>query len=228
MKKYKALLFDADETLLDFRKSEETAFYNTISHWNEKPTPKLLEIYSASNKEAWLLFEKGEITKERLTVYRYERFLEKTGLPLDAAQINQYYEGQLGQTGYLLPHALEILDYAKEHYALYIVTNGLAHVQHGRLRNAKIDSYFEHVFTSEELKAPKPRKEFFDAVFSSINYLPEDVLLIGDSLTSDIVGGISYGIDTCFINWNHTKTDLCPTYTVCDLPELLKLLKKLG
>ncbi len=228
MKRYQAILFDADETLLDFRKSEQTAFYNMLDHWNIPPSENLLDLYSSSNKEAWLLFEKGEITKKRLTVYRYERFLEKAGLTFDASLMSQYYEQMLGQTGFLLPHAIDVLNFAREHFSLFIVTNGLAHVQHNRLKNADIAKYFEYVFTSEELKAPKPDAMFFDAVFKNIDFLPQDVLLVGDSLTSDIIGGISYGIDTCFLDWHHTPTDLHPTYTVHDLTQLLDLLKKLG
>ncbi len=229
MKQYAALLLDADETLLDFKKSEQTAFYNTIKAFGITPSEKLLRIYSSSNKEAWLLFEKNMITKDRLKIYRYERFLERAEIMgIKAEDINACYEKQLGKTGFVLDGAIDFLEYVKGRYKLYLVTNGLAVVQYSRLQNAGISHYFSHIFTSEELQAQKPHKKFFDGVFSQIPFKPEECLLIGDSLTSDIAGGIGYGIDTCFIDWFSAETDLQPKYKVKDLLQLLKLMKELG
>ncbi len=228
MRKYTALLFDADETLLDFKRSERSAFALTAAHWDVEDTEEVYQAYSSSNLEAWKLFELGKITKDRLTVYRFERFFEKRGLTFSAEEWNRFYKTQLGNTGFLLPGAIDILEYAVKHFSLYMVTNGLHDVQQNRIRLAGIGHYFKKIYTSEKLGSQKPQKEFFDKVFADSGLDCSSVLLIGDSLSSDITGGIRYGIDTCFLNWNDTETELHPTYVVHNLQELLGLLQKLG
>ena len=228
MKTYNAIFFDADETLLDFKRSEKHAFYETAKHWHLNNAEQLYPIYSAANKKSWELFELGEITKERLVIYRFERFFENAGLRFSAKEWNTYYKSRLGNTAFLLPGAIEVLEFSKKICPLYMVTNGLNTVQQSRIKLAGIGHYFTEIFTSEVVGAQKPQKEFFDAVFNKTGVLPEKTLLIGDSLTSDIIGGIRYGIDTCFINWNLQSTEYSPTYEVENLSELLALLQKFG
>lgn len=228
MKQYKAILFDADQTLLDFNTSERHAFYQTAAHWNVPCDDNLLNIYSVSNKEAWLLYEQGKLTKDRLTVYRFERFFERARINFDANEWNNYYKKMLGNTAFLLDGAKEIIEFARMNFDIYIVTNGISSVQHNRLEKANIKQYFTKIFISEEVGAQKPSFEYFRAVFEEIPYSKDDVLIIGDSLTSDIAGGISYGLDTCFINWDNVKTEYKPTYVVSDLNGVLKLLRKLS
>jgi len=228
MKKYKAILFDADETLLDFKESERHAFYQTAAHWNVRCDERLLQQYSKSNKEAWLMFERGEISKDRLTIYRFERFFEREGLKFDPSKWNEYYKKRLGDTGFLLKGAKEIIEFARNHFEIFIVTNGISSVQHNRLKKAGITDEFSRIFISEELGSQKPCKEYFEAVFQDISYSKDEVLLIGDSLTSDIAGGIGYGIDTCFINWDHIDADKQPTYIVHDLAGVMSLLKEIA
>ena len=226
MKKYKAILFDADDTLLDFKMSERTAFFETASHWGLTDLEPLLQVYTRANKNSWLLYEKGQISKERLTIYRFERFFEQTGLSFSPAEWNDYYKACLGKTGFLLPGALEVLEDAQQHFALYLITNGLTAIQTQRIAVSGIEKYFNQIYTSEALGAQKPNKEFFDAVYKDIAFAPDETLIVGDSLTSDIAGGISYGVDTCFMDWNDAVTDLQPTYRVKNLSQLLLLLQK--
>ena len=229
MKKYEAILFDADETLLDFKKSEKYAFFEVLEHWGLNDAERLLAIYSQANKEAWLLFEKGELTKDRLTVYRFERFFEKVGFnDYSPEQWNEFYKSRLGKHGYVLEGVTDILEFAKDRFELYIITNGLAAIQYERIQNAGIAKYFKEIFISEEIGSQKPQKEFFDAVYNKIGIDKDKTLIIGDSLTSDIVGGCAYGVDTCFLNWFDVETKVSPTYQVKNLSELLDLLKKLG
>ena len=228
MKRYRAILFDADETLLDFKKSERHAFYQTAAHWNLKCDENLLQQYSAANKEAWLLYEQGVFGKERLTVYRFEKFFERERLNFDPNEWNTYYKECLGDTGFLLEGANELIDFSRENFEIYIVTNGIASVQHKRLEKANIKHLFSKIFISEELGFQKPKREYFDAVFFDIPYSKDEVLLIGDSLTSDIAGGVGYGIDTCFINWKSITPDPKPTYMVSNLGETLTLLKRIS
>lgn len=226
MKKYRAILFDADETLLDFKKSEQHAFYQTAAHWNLECDDRLLQQYSTSNKEAWSLYEQGVFGKDRLTIYRFEKFFEREGLSFDPYEWNAYYKECLGDTGFLLEGANKLIDFSRQNFEIYIVTNGISSVQHNRLEKANIKHLFSKIFISEELGFQKPRPEYFNAVFSDIPYSKNEVLLIGDSLTSDIAGGIGYGIDTCFVNWSGVTPDLKPTYMVSNLKETLDLLKQ--
>ena len=226
--RYKAILFDADETLLDFKRSERYAFYQTAEHWNVACDDRLLQQYSKSNQEAWLLFEQGKLTKERLKIFRFERFFERENLGFDPASWNDYYIERLGDTGFMLEGAKEVIDFSRAHFDIYIVTNGIASVQHNRFEKSGIKHLFNDVFISEELGSQKPFPQYFDAVFQRIPYGKDDVLLIGDSLTSDIAGGIGYGIDTCFINWKNEQTDMKPTYTVFDLDGVFQLLKSIA
>ena len=156
MKQYKAILFDVDQTLLDFNQSERHAFYQTAAYWDAPCDDDLLNLYSISNKEAWLLYEQGVLTKDRLTVYRFERFFEKAGLNFDANEWNELYKRELGNTAFLLDGVKEIIDFAHKNFDIYIVTNGISSVQHNRLKNANIKQYFKEIFISEELGAQKP------------------------------------------------------------------------
>lgn len=227
MKQYKAILFDVDQTLLDFIASERCAFYQTTAHWGIECDDELLQLYSSSNKEAWLLYEQGKLSKDRLTVYRFERFFERAGYQFDPVEWNNYYKGQLGNTAFLLDGAREILDFSCQNFDIYIITNGIASVQHSRLEKADIKHYFQKIFISEEIGAQKPSAEYFEAVFNNIPYSKEEALIIGDSLTSDIAGGIAFGVDTCFINWNDIMPEQKPTYTVSNLKGVLELLMKI-
>lgn len=128
----------------------------------------------------------------------------------------------------MLPFAKEILDYSFVHWDLYLVTNGISSVQNGRLDKLGIRPYFKDIFISENIGAEKPSEAYFDGVFSAMQHTKEESLIVGDSLTSDIAGGLRYGIDTCFINWKGVESCLSPTYTVANLRELYALLEKLG
>ncbi len=228
MKKYDAIIFDADDTLLDFKRSERHAFGETAAHWGLESVDALYQVYTKANQRAWEMFELGEITKERLVIFRFEEFFRQTGLDFSAEEWNAYYKIRLGLTAFLLPGAIEVLEYAVDRYPLYLATNGLEVVQQSRIDLAGIRRYFKDVFTSEALGAQKPQRKFFDKVFAQIDALPENTLLIGDSLTSDIIGGIEYGIDTCYLNFKGKDCSLAPTYELTSLSELLALFQKLG
>jgi len=161
-----------------------------------------------------------------LRVKRFRLFLDETGLSADPEIVSPLYLRNLALGADLLDGALEVVSALKGRYHLALVTNGLADVQRPRLGNSALANYFERVFISEELGAVKPTREYFEIVFENIGQPPKNkVLIIGDSLTSDMRGGVEYGIDTCWYNPAGKTTELPVTYQISQLPELIKLLK---
>ena len=222
---YKALLVDLDNTLLDFNKAEERALTTTLLRYGLNDTKEIKEEFKKINSKYWMLFEKGEISKEDLLVQRFKDFFEKYIPNPKAKEINSFYLNQLAESGDLVVHALETLETIKDKVKIYPVTNGVYNTQVRRLEKSGLNKFFEKIFVSEKIGYQKPKKEFFDYVFNNIEYNKDEVLLLGDSLTADIIGGINYGIDTCWYNPNHLRSNLKITYVIDDLLDLIKLIK---
>ena len=199
MKHYRFLLLDADGTLLDFDQDMLHAFQATFETCfaRQRPyAPELLEIYERCNNRWWKKLERGECEKSQLFTGRFRDFLAETGLSGDPEQINETYFKNLGQGGALLPGALELVRDLSEQYELYIVTNGNAATQKTRLERSGLLNYVNSYFVSEDAGAAKPDVRYFDYVFSRIpGFAKEEALLIGDSLTSDMLGAQNAGID---------------------------------
>lgn len=223
-KKYKTILFDSDQTLLDFSRSEEHALRRSLDHFHIFCDDSVIETYRSCNRDAWLLFEQGKMRKDEIVRFRFEMFCRQYDLSIPPEQLNAYYMDRLCETGFVLDGTVDVLQAIYDRYTLYIVTNGVDRIQRARLNNAGITHFFKTVFTSEEIGAGKPSAAFFEKVFDRIPFSKEQALLVGDSLTSDIRGGIAFGVDTCFVNWNGAPHNDHPTYEVRDLRELLKLL----
>lgn len=200
MKHYRFLLLDADGTLLDFDQDMLHAFQSTFETCfaRQRPyAPELLEIYERCNNRWWKKLERGECEKSQLFTGRFRDFLAETGLSGDPEQINETYFKNLGQGGALLPGALELVRDLSEQYELYIVTNGNAATQKTRLERSELLNYVNSYFVSEDAGAAKPDVRYFDYVFSRIPGFEKDqALLIGDSLTSDMLGAQNAGIDS--------------------------------
>ena len=224
MNKYTTILFDADDTLFDFKCSEHEAVKDVLSLVGLPETNEIIEKYSEINKGYWKMLERGEITKKDLFIARWKTFLDFYGLTdADAEMIAKHYLTSLSQKCYLLDGAEELCQKLYGKFRLYIVTNGYAVVQHGRFDKSPIRQYFEDMFISEEMGAEKPSREYFDAVFSKIpDFDKERAIIIGDSLTSDIKGGINSGIDTCWYNPKgvYAPEDFSITYTISRLSEI--------
>lgn len=146
-------------------------------------------------------FEIGQMERDRVLTVRFERFFGGHGLSMSGEEAEDAYRVWLGEGAYLMEGAVEILDYLKERYPLYVVTNGVGATQRKRLKASGLDKYFRDIFISEEAGSQKPQKEFFEYCFAHIKEAgPEEMMVIGDSLTSDIQGGVNAGIDTCWFN----------------------------
>ncbi len=226
--KYTALLMDADETLLDFCRSEGFALSDTLAKHGITMTAEMQSAYHRINRLLWQQLERGEIVRERLKVQRFEELFETIGaVGMDAAAFNEQYMMTLGKRGFLLDGALELVKTLSQHYRICIITNGTASVQHTRLADSGLLPYVDGVFISQEIGADKPSPVFFDAVLSALGDPDKrELLVIGDSLTSDIRGGLLSGIDTCWYapHGEMPPTDILPTYTVRSYTELLSML----
>jgi len=226
MKQYEILLMDADETLLDFRRSEGYALETELKTCGVTMTGEIHDTYHEINRVLWQQLERGEVTRERLKVIRFEQLFEHIGLKnVDAASFNAAYMKTLSTKGFMLDGALALLQKLHERYTIYIITNGSASVQHVRLADSGMLPFIDGVFISEEVGADKPSAVFFDRVCETIGLDDRSkALVIGDSLTSDILGGINSGFDTCWYNPNGMITDLSPTYTVSSFEKMAQLL----
>lgn len=200
-RKYDVILLDVDGTLLDFNRSEAWGMAKVLEAWGFKPTPELLELYHQVNNAAWAAFERGEVTKEKLVCGRFVDFFGRLGKTVDGREVESFYRSLLDQSAILIEGAAEVCAYLKERYDLYVVTNGTSTTQYKRLAASGLDRYMKDIFVSEDAGSQKPQKEYFDYCFSRIPGAdPSRMLLVGDSLQSDIKGGNAAGIDTCWFN----------------------------
>lgn len=225
---FKVILWDVDATLLNFEKAEEAGIRGCFEKYNlGECTDEMLENYKVINRGYWQAMERGEIEKPVLLVKRFEDFLNAYGLDASvAAGFNELYQILLGETVVFYDNALETVLALKGKVLQCAVTNGTKVAQDGKLKNSGLDKEFDHVFISEVVGIEKPNKGFFDAVFAEIGEFSRDeVLIVGDSLTSDIQGGVNAGIKTCWFNpeGKENTSDLKPDFEIRDIGEVLKL-----
>lgn len=228
--KYTTLLFDIDNTILDFDKDEKIAVTKTLKDCQLPYDEETVKLYSYFNSLMWKEYEKGTATKKDIQQKRFKLLVDhlKITPKINPEEINGLYEINLRKGGTLINGAKELLEKLKRKgYKLYAVTNGLKLSQENRGRNSGINTFFSDIFISECIGASKPQKEYFDYVLNHITEKDKSkILLIGDSLSSDIQGAFNCHIDSLWINrhaeLNHLEKE--PTYTVFNLEEAEKIL----
>lgn len=224
------LFLDLDDTILDFHKAERVALSKTLRDFGIEPTDAVLDRYHLINKAHWEMLERGELTRSQVLTGRFHALFQELGKDADPEAIAQDYEGNLGIGHWFLPGAQEAVISLSRKYNLYLASNGTASVQHGRLTSAGLYPYFREVFISQEIGYNKPSKEYFDACFMRIpGFCREKAMMVGDSLTSDILGGIRAGISTCWVNPSHAprRKNIVPDYEIESLSQLEGLLETL-
>ena len=224
------LFLDLDDTILDFHKAERIAISKTIRDFGTEPTEAVLERYHLINKWHWEQLELGRMTREEVLVGRFSVLFQEQGIDVDAVAVARDYEKNLSIGHYFLPGAEEAVDALSKKYRLFLASNGTASVQKGRMTSANLYRFFEKVFVSQEIGHNKPSKAYFDGCFAQIpDFDPKRAMIVGDSLSSDILGGINAGIRTCWVNPTHAaaKNGIVPDFEIEALHQLPALLEKL-
>lgn len=225
------LFLDLDDTILDFHKAERLAIAKTFRDFDLEPTDAVLDRYHVINIEHWQMLERKEITRPQVLTGRFETLFHEMGREINAAEVAEKYEHNLGIGHYFLPGAEEAVIRLSKRYRLFLASNGTASVQHGRLTSAGLYPYFEKVFISQSIGHNKPSREYFDACFAQIpGFDPQKAIMVGDSLTSDILGGVDAGLLTCWINPNHApgRADIRADYELESITQLEGLLEELN
>ncbi|TXK73208.1 YjjG family noncanonical pyrimidine nucleotidase [Paenibacillus sp. N3.4] len=227
MKKYQTLLFDVDDTLLDFAAAEKLALRLLFEEQKITLTTEIEALYKQINQGLWKAFEEGEISRDEVVNTRYSLLFKEYGLEVDGVLLEQNYRSYLEEGHQLVDGAIELIKDLYNKYDIYIVTNGVSRTQDKRLRGSGLYPLVKGVFVSEDTGFQKPMKEYFDYVFARIpNFSVEEGLIIGDSLSADIKGGQLAGLDTCWFNpaMKPNDTDIVPTYHIQNLDELYRIL----
>ena len=225
------LFIDLDDTILDFHMAEQVALSKTLRFFGLEPDEQVIARYSQINREHWERLERKELTREEVLVGRFRVLFREYGLTVDPVQCARTYEGNLSQGHYFLPGAREAVESLSKKYRLYLASNGTARVQAGRLESANISHFFEKIFVSQEMGANKPDILYFQRCFAQIpDFDLQKAMIVGDSLSSDILGGIQAGMKTCWVNptGKPCREDVRPDYEIQSIAQLEALLETLS
>jgi 2-haloacid dehalogenase len=228
VKRYKLLLFDADDTLFDYSKAEEQALAGAFAESGLRfDKTAHLETYQRHNLKAWDEYGRGLISAQTLRIKRFELFFKESGIEAIPETFSGIYLKHLSQAAFMIDGAEEVIEYLAQNYELAVVTNGLVEVQKERFRRSPLLKWIKHLVISEETGSKKPHPEFFEFALRKTGGFPKhEILLIGDSLQVDILGGIGFGIDTCWYNPNGLALppEARPVYVISKLEELKNIL----
>lgn len=222
IKNYKYILLDVDDTLLDFQKSQDTSIIDAYKKYNINITNEVLDEYKKINVLMWKQYEQNIITTNDIFVKRFEKLNELYKFDCDASEIEKLFRENLNNSYFILDDTIDFLEKTKDKYELVIVTNGKKETQYSRLALSGLDKYFKYIFISEEVGYKKPEVEFFLHLEKTIkDFDKTKAVIIGDSLTSDIQGGINYGIKTCHFNQDNSFVSDKADYTINSLKEII-------
>lgn len=227
----KVILWDVDGTLLDFHAAERAAIRSLFQRFAlGECTDEMLQRYAKINRSYWERLERGELSRAEVLIGRFREFFEKEGLDVSVADaFNQAYQLSLGDTIVYCDNCMDIICSLSGKVKQYVVSNGTIVAQEKKLRLSGIGEKMDGIFLSEQLGVEKPNKAFFDHVFEEIGeYEKDQVLIVGDSLTSDIRGGNNAGIKTCWYNPGHAENheNVCVDYEIENLQEVFTILQK--
>ena len=227
---FEFLFLDLDDTILDFQKAEHVALSKTLRSFGLEPTETVLKRYNLINKAHWEALERKELTREQVLLGRFQVLFEEMGISAEPVKVARAYEHNLSIGHWFLPGAEEAVARLSRKYKLYLTSNGTASVQKGRMTSANLYRFFEKVFVSQEIGANKPAVEYFEKCFALIpGFDKTKAIIVGDSLTSDILGGQNAGIATCWVNPHHKqgRPDIRVDYEIEALSQLEDLLENL-
>lgn len=221
VEKYQWILFDADGTLFHF--DDFSGLRHTFSLFGFQFTQQDYQIYQTTNKSLWIDYQNDQITAQQLQHKRFELWANK--LEVSPAKLNSIFLAAMAKICLPIDGALSLLSSLKNKVKLGIITNGFTELQRARLEHTGFKDYFEVLIISEQVGIAKPHRGIFDYALSLMeNPKCNKVLMVGDNLDSDIIGGINAGLDTCWLNINGISTNIIPSYQVASLLQLQELL----
>ena len=227
--KYNTILLDFDDTLVDFYDAEDKAFHNMAKHYHHYPTAEDFQFFKQINQAHWEAFQKNKLTKDEVLSHRFIEYFNHYCIEVDGKQADVTFRDELAKAP--IKHfdsTLETIDRLAQNNKLYIVTNGVTDTQKRRIAQLQFKDIFDGVFISEETGYQKPMIEFFDYVFEKIGKdKRKSTIIVGDSLTSDVLGGKNAGIATCWFNVRNKKNNsgINPDYEIKSLRELVDLIE---
>lgn len=226
---YKYLMWDIDGTILNFLKAEECAIKTLfLKYFDKECSDEMIKVYSKINVEYWEKLERNEMSKPEILVKRFETFFNLYNLDTSVASVfNDDYQVTLGDTIVFNDDAYNILLSEKNKYTLIAITNGTKIAQTKKLNRSNLINVFDYIYISEEVGYEKPNKEYFNKIINDLDIKDlKECLIIGDSLTSDIKGGLNMNIDTCLYNPLNKEIvgDIKPKYIIRDLHELSRFI----
>lgn len=228
MGRFNTILWDVDQTLLDFQRSESYAVRYCFEQFGLTASDEIVRLYSEINIGFWKRIERGEINKKEALEERFRSLFKCLGIKdIDAAEFQKLYAEALGSVYYFQDNSYELVKKLKGKYRQYFVTNGVSYTQRRKLALSGLDQLAEDIFVSEEIGAPKPQKEYFEKCFAKIpGFCKDNTIIVGDSLSSDMLGGSRMGIATCWYNplGLENTTEVIIDYEIKDLNEILFIL----
>lgn len=223
--KYKTLLFDVDDTLLDFQKAERKAMTITLSKVGIKANDTILAKYHEVNMKYWKLLEQGKISRQDVLILRHKEFLGLYGIDFDPFEFEKIYRYNLDNIAYVIKNSRKVLETLSKSFKIYAITNGFKQTQIKRCNKAKIDKYFLKSYISYDIGISKPDIKFIKYIQDDLkDFDKSSTLIIGDSLTSDIKLGNDCNIDTCWYNRfnKENNSDIKPTYVINNILDLIR------
>lgn len=227
---YQYILIDADDTLFDYVKAEEYALSSALNDQAIICNDKIMTTYRSINQRLWEEFELGNIELKALRTERFKRLFQTENLSINSnvEEFSDRYLQHLGQSAFLLEGAIEICSFiVNQGLKLVMITNGIKEVQMSRIKGSELADIFDEIIVSEDTGFQKPHPGIFDYTFKKLRVEDKSqFIMVGDSLTSDIQGGLNYGIDTCWFNPRHkpNQTNIKPTYEIHSLGELTEII----
>ncbi|RVU71536.1 MULTISPECIES: YjjG family noncanonical pyrimidine nucleotidase [Lactobacillus] len=228
--RYHQIIFDVDDTLIDFATTEDFAFNSLFKAHHWPTSPDIQRRYHAYNQGLWRDLEQGKLNYEELSERCFRVFLKQNlDIDVDGQQTMDEYRSYFGEAHQLLPGVKDTLKFAKKAgYKLTVLSNGEKFMQRHRLKLAGIYDYFDLIVTSEEAHYQKPDEHAFDYFFSRTEIGPNETIFFGDGLQSDILGAEKYGLDSIWYNHRHRKNtlNLHPLFTVENYPQFVELMQQ--
>ena len=226
MEDIKVVLIDIDNTLLDFNKGAEIAVGVAFNKCGLSFNKHCFNTFIEQNDLLWEKIERGELTREGLHQIRFKTIFNVLGITADGIMAETEFRKTLFDVAVPVDGALELVEYLSKKYKVYCASNAIYNQQINRLKLSKMHDYFSGFFISEKIGYQKPTKEFFDFCFYNMQVKPEQTIMIGDSLTADILGAKNYGLKSIWFNQfdKQNNSDIVPDYVVKELLQIKNML----